>query len=176
MGNNQLLMGRKSLQIFVAVGILALIIGFTPFAQAQLAPEISIQGQVTIEGANCGLTSPTASISYNGATGSLNNDEESGEHLVNFENNGNTLGNVFVRGKNWEDTQTQTVVMNVGDTRYGTQGTAYLSKTSLTESNVLLLGVGGGFGSHVTFQLKPNLLNPAYSGDAVQTVIFSIIC
>lgn len=171
----QMLKRSKSLQIFVAAGAILLVAGFIPFSQAQLElpnDGLDIQGQVTIEALNCGLTSPTTSISF----GNLANNVESGNILVQITNDGTTPGDSYIRGNFWKDTITENAVMNVGDTHYGLLSQAYADKQVLTDTEVLVGSQPVGVQTEDYFQLMPNLIDPGYTGNAIQTISYTIYC
>jgi len=161
----------KTLQIFIAAGMLGIITGLIPFAQGQ--QNANLQGQVTIVVGNCGIVAKSGNpIDY----GPLADGEFSDDHEVSFTNNGNLPGDVYIRGTMWVDSFTQNPVMGVGNTKYGPSGTAWEAKTHLTDTDSFIKTVADQGKAFQTFQLKVNLGDPGYAGTAIQTVTLSIVC
>ena len=141
----------KTLQIFMAACTLGNITGLIPLAHGE---EVTIQGQVTIVGGNCGIVAKSGNpINY----GPLADGEFSDDHEVAFTNNGNLPGDVYIRGTMWVDSSTQNPVMGVGNTKYGPSGTAWEAKTHLTDTNSFIETVADQGKAFQTFQLKVNL-------------------
>jgi hypothetical protein len=157
--------------IVVASGALVSMAGFMPLAQA-----INFQGTVTILGADCGILVTAGNpMSF----GTLTNAQESSEQQVNIKNTGSVPGQLYLKGIDWKDTTTGNTEMNVGDTHFSwLTGQTYAQKNTLTgtDQKAMTILLTNGIAVGMLFQLKPTLINPAYSGDAAQIITASSFC
>ncbi len=129
-------------------------------------------GQTTILG-TCGMLFPNGNVvNY----GPLSPDQLSSEITLNMTNTGSTTALLEVRGTNWEDTPSNTI-MNVNRTHYNvTSGLLYSSNISLESFDKI---VTNSFLPSVwlqTFWQIEAILNQAFSGDITQTMDFTVSC
>jgi hypothetical protein len=169
---------KKILPLSITTGVLALIIGFMPLAQAQVTSD-TVKGEVTIlAGGTCGLV-VTAGDPI--AFGSLTPSAESGPKTVTVSNPGTAATNIYVSGANWKsDAAAGGDVMLVGATHYGTPvQPSYLDKPALTatatDTGISVLP-GAGLTKNIDFQLKANLIVSGFTGPSSQDVFIGSLC
>jgi hypothetical protein len=154
-----------------AITFVALIFSMIP---AMIIPASAQQatGSATILG-TCGLSFPNGNnVNY----GSLVPNTISAEKKLNMTNSGSVNATLTVKGGNWKDSLSNSV-MNANRTHYNVTTSTYFQKAPLQTFDQL---VKNPFVPSVilqTFwQLQTILLNPSFTGTATQTMNFTVSC
>lgn len=131
-------------------------------------------GKVTILG-TCGLTFPNGNtINY----GALAVNATSNETGLNMTNSGTTTASLEIRGGDWKDSL-GSAVMYANRTHYNNTAfqPTYISKAPLNNTDTT---VTSSFEPSqllkIFFQLKAVLINPTFSGNATQSMNFTVTC
>lgn len=166
---------KKILALSITTGVLALIIGFVPLAQAQVTSD-TVTGTVTIlAGGTCGLDATDGDpIAY----GSLTPGSISGPKTLTVSNTGTTAADIYVSGDNWKGPVAGDIML-VGATHYTKlgQGPAYGDKEPLTATATNTgWNVAPGSTKSFDFMLQANLALAGYTGPSNQNVFLGSIC
>jgi hypothetical protein len=161
---------KKILPLSVTAGVLALIIGFMPLAQAQVQSD-TVQGTVIVTAGTCGLQASGDSIDF----GSLNFGAFSDVIPLGVSNTGSDPTNIYLSGNPWLSAAFPGDVMQVGATRYmGAPDAGPTTSLTSTATNTGI-AVAPGISQSIDFQLKADTA-AGFTGSATQAIFIGTLC
>lgn len=127
-------------------------------------------GVATAEMCGMEITSGDA-ISF----GVIDPDEISSEQTITIQNTGNVQGMISMSGSNWTD-DNNTIIMNVGTTKYSVTSGNYDSKISLSENSQDVANIMPENNLNLFLHLQSDLIDSLFSGNLTQDIEVNMVC